>query len=160
MAESRGMRNAQAALYLTTCATFFFGSHIERKWRPGIGALLLILCTLNLIYIFRQKHLKKKDAWHRDSGDSSGLGMRIIGASMKHDVKLNLAILGAGTLVQIVLLIVGCYWFAFRHAYRGYLFPFNLCVLLFGFVFTSFVMLRSGTQKAKFNRSEVKLNGR
>ena len=79
---------------------------------------------------------------------------------MKHDVKLNLAILGAGTLVQIVLLIVGCYWFAFRHTYRGYLFPFDLCVLLFGFVFTSFVMLRSSTQKAKFNRSEVKLNGR
>ena len=65
MSTSRGVRFAQGALYLTACAIFFFGSHIERRWRPGIGAVLLVLCALNLMYILRQKHLKKVAAVQR-----------------------------------------------------------------------------------------------
>jgi hypothetical protein len=88
------------------------------------------------------------------------VNLTILAANLRrHDVKLNLAILIAGAFAQVGLLTAGCYWFAFRHVYRGY-FLFALCVLLFGLVFNSFVMLRSGTQKVKFNGSEVKLNGR
>ena len=62
MPESRQIRCAQAALYLVGFGMFFFGSHIHiaLRWRRSLGALLLLFCALNLIYIFRQKHLEKE----------------------------------------------------------------------------------------------------
>jgi len=66
---------------------------------------------------------------------------------MTYNVKRNLAIIGAGLVAQIALLLAGCYWFAFRHHYQGY-FLFVIGVLLLSLVFNFSVMLRSRAQNA------------
>ncbi len=73
--------------------------------------------------------------------------------AMQRTWKTPIAILVANLTVSILLLLAGCYWFAFRQPHhRGY-FGFSLSVLLLSLGVSLFAMLLSSAQNAERKRT-------